>query len=78
MICAFREDECYCHRVLCDYLHFLEDWKVRYAPVTMEDEPDDRFVEACQMHDYIEFLADILIYAKFLCFGNGALTAPHD
>ena len=38
MISAFREDERYCHRVLCDYLHLLEDWKVRYAPVTMEDE----------------------------------------
>lgn len=60
MISAFREDERYCHRVLCDYLHLLEDWKVRYAPVTMEDEPDDRFVEACQMLDYIEYLADIL------------------
>ena len=55
MISAFREDERYCHRVLCDYLHLLEDWKVRYAPVTMEDEPDDRFVEACQMLDYIEY-----------------------
>ena len=28
--------------------------------MTMEDEPDDRFVEACQMLDYIEYLADIL------------------
>lgn len=60
MIRAFREDERYCHRVLCDYLHLLEDWKVRYAPVTMEDEPDERFVEVCQMLDYIEYLADIL------------------
>lgn len=29
---AFREDEMYCQRVLCDYLHVLENWKVRYAP----------------------------------------------
>jgi DNA primase len=34
MIKAFREDELYCHRVLCDYLHFLESWKVQYAPKT--------------------------------------------
>lgn len=60
MIRAFREDESCCQRVLCDYLHLLEDWKVRYAPVSMEEEPDDRFVEACQMLDYIEYLADIL------------------
>ena len=60
MIRAFREDERYCHRVLCDYLHLLEDWKVQYTPATMEEEPDNRFVEACQMFDYIEYLADIL------------------
>ena len=60
MIKAFREDERYCHRVLCDYLHLLEDWEVQYAPVTMEEEPDDRFVEACQMRGLIEYLADIL------------------
>ena len=40
-----------------DYLHLLEDWKVRYAPKTPDDDLDDRFVEACQMIDYIEYLA---------------------
>lgn len=49
-----------CFRVLTDYLHLLEDWKVRYAPKTPEDAWDDRFVEACQMLDHIEYLADIL------------------
>ena len=56
----FREDEMLCFRVLMDYLHLLEDWKVRYAPKTTDDDLDDRFVEACQMIDYIEYLADIL------------------
>ena len=56
----FREDEMMCFRVLTDYLHLLEDWKVRYAPKTSDDALDDRFVEACQMLDYIEYLADIL------------------
>lgn len=60
MIRAFRDDERYCQRVLCDYLHLLEDWKVRYAPKNMDDDYDDRFVEACQMLDYVEYLADIL------------------
>lgn len=64
MVKAFREDELYCQRVLCDYLHLLEDWKVRYAPTSPEDELDDRFVEACQMLDYIEHLADILTVAE--------------
>ena len=60
MIRAFRDDERYCQRVHCDYLHLLEDWKVQYAPASMNEEPDDRFVEACQMLAYIEYLADLL------------------
>jgi len=52
MIKAFREDELYCHRVLCDYLHLLENRKVQYAPKTPEEAWDDRFTEALQMHDY--------------------------
>ena len=55
-----REDEMLCFRVLMDYLHLLEDWKVRYAPKTPDDDLDDRFVEACQLLDYIDYMADIL------------------
>lgn len=61
---AFREDEMYCQRVLCDYLHVLEDWKVRHAPPSPEAEWDDRFVEACQMLDYVEYLADVLTFEE--------------
>ena len=56
----FREDEMLCFRVLTDYLHLLENWKVLYAPKTPDEPYDDRFVEACQMLDYIEYMADIL------------------
>ena len=56
----FREDEMLCFRVLMDYLHLLEDWKVRYAPRTPDESYDDRFVEACQMHCHIEYMADVL------------------
>ena len=56
----FREDEMMCFRALADYLHLLEDWKVQYAPKTPDDDPDDRFVEACQMLERIEYLTDIL------------------
>ena len=56
----FREDKMLCFRVLTDYLHLLEDWKVRYAPKTPDEPYDDRFVEACQMHCHIEYMADIL------------------
>ena len=56
----FREDEMLCFRVMTDYLHLLEDWKVRYAPKTPDEPYDDRFVEALQMHCHIEYMADIL------------------
>ena len=56
----FREDEMLCFRVLTDYLHLLEDWKVWYAPKTPDEPYDDRFVEALQMHCHIEYMADVL------------------
>ena len=61
---AYRQEEVRCLQVLCDYLHLLESWKVQYAPKTPEDVLDDRFVEACQMLDYVEYLADFLIAAE--------------
>lgn len=57
---AFQREELHCQRLLCDYLHLLERWKVQCAPKAPDDTIDDRFVEACQMLDYIEYLADIL------------------
>lgn len=61
---AFQRDEMRCQRVLCDYLHLLEDWKERYAPSSPEEEWDDRFVEACQMLDRVEYLVDVLTFEE--------------
>ena len=61
---AFQNETLHCQRILYDYLHLLEHWKVQYAPETPEDTLDDRFVEACQMLDYIEDLTDILTFAE--------------
>lgn len=60
---TFQREELHCQRVLCDYLHLLEDWKERYAPSGPDEAWDERFVEACQMLDHIEHLADILTFA---------------
>lgn len=60
---AFRNDEMYCQRVLCDYLHLLERWKVEYAPQSPEEELDGRFVEACQMMEYVNYSLDVLTFA---------------
>ena len=54
------EQERLCVRVLRDYLHLLEEWRTKYAPKTPDEMPDDRFVEALQMIDCIEYLLDIL------------------
>lgn len=60
LVKAFRQEELYCHQVLCDYLHLLEHWRQAFAPTSPNDGLDDRFVEACQMLDYVEYLVDIL------------------
>ena len=56
----FRESERLCFSVLTDYLHLLRGWKVRCAPNAPDESLDDRFVEACQMHCHIEYMADVL------------------
>ena len=43
------DNERLCFRVLREYLQILQGWKVRFSPQTLEDDPDDRFVEACHM-----------------------------
>ena len=70
---AFRNDEMYCQRVLCDYLHLLERWKVEYAPQSPEDDPDGRFVEACHMIEYVNHLLDV----SHVC-GTGAAREAVD
>lgn len=56
-----KQDERLCINVLSGYLHLLEDWKERYAPEAPEDEPDERFVEACHKLEYVEYLNDLLL-----------------
>jgi len=60
----YRQAEQKCFRVLCDYLHLLERWKVEYAPQSPEDELDDRFAEACHMIEYVDHLLDVLMFAE--------------
>ena len=57
----FREDQLRCQRVLSEYLRLLTDWKKRYAPTDPDAEPDDHYVEACQMIETIDYLTDLLI-----------------
>ena len=61
---AFQKEELHCQRILYDYLHLLERWKMQYAPKTPEDTLDDRFVEACHMIEYVNDLLDVLMFAE--------------
>ena len=54
------EQEKLCLQVLRDYLHLLEEWRIKYAPKTPEEALDDRFVEALLMVDCIEYLLETL------------------
>ena len=45
---------------LRDYRNRLRRWKAEFAPRSPEDEPDERYVEACKKLDYIEYLMDTL------------------
>ena len=55
-----RENERLCFSELSDYARVLRDWKVRYAPQSPAEAPDERFVEACHKLDEVEYYLDIL------------------
>ena len=52
-----------CQKMVCEYLHRLEKWKVLYAPGSPDLPMDERFEEACENLSYIEYLADYLTFA---------------
>ena len=55
-----RQDEAFCTRALVDCEAALRNWKEQYAPSSPDDPWDDRFVEACNMLDYVSAMVDIL------------------
>lgn len=57
----FYEDEQECYIALLGYLKLLEHWEKKYPPTSQIVTPDPRFIEACQMKSYVEYLCDIFI-----------------
>ena len=53
-----------CQKMVCEYLHRLEKWKVIYAPKHPDLPMDERFEEACENLSYVEYLADYLTFAE--------------
>ena len=56
-----RQKEIRVENVLADYYRILRRWFSGYAPRAPDDEIDQRFVEACQKLDYVEYLLDELV-----------------
>ncbi len=57
---VFRKKERLCLSTLTQYEALLRKWKTEHRPRTPESQIDDRYQEACQMLDYVEYLADFL------------------
>ena len=53
---TFRDRERNALRVLEAHLKLLKLWKTAYEPKAPEEPEDDRYVTACQMMDYDEYL----------------------
>ena len=60
----FEEWEQESIRILSDYLHLLEEWKIRYAPKTPEEEWKAEFIEACQQTEKINYHLDLLVFGE--------------
>ena len=50
-----------CIRILSDYLHLLEEWKIKYAPGNLEDGWKEEFIESCQQIEKVSYYLDILL-----------------
>lgn len=62
----FYEDEQECYIALLGYLKLLEQWEQKYSPTSQIVTPDPRFIKACQMKSYVEYLCDIFITGSIM------------
>lgn len=57
---SFRMDHLRCQRLLDSYLNLLLRWQKQYEPISPDEEWDDRYVEACQMLESVDYMASML------------------
>ena len=60
-----RKQEAFCQRVMCEYLHLLQEWLEHEKPLlsdTSGENWSEHFLEACQMRSVAENLADVLTF----------------
>lgn len=56
----FQTDLRRCQKALVEYLELLIRWQRDYAPRSLDDEPDERYIEACRMLEPIDYMASLL------------------
>ena len=56
----FRTDLLRCQQILDNYLNLLIRWQRKYAPQSPDEEPDERYAEACQMLEPMDYMAYML------------------
>ena len=56
----FRTDLLRCQQILDEYLNLLIRWQRKYAPRSPDEEPDERYVEACQMLEPMDYMVSVL------------------
>lgn len=57
---SFRTDHLRCQRLLDSYLNLLIRWQRDHAPTSPDEPWDDRYVEACQMLEPIDYMVSVL------------------
>lgn len=62
----FHKGEQECYLALLGYLKLLEHWEQKYSPTSQIATPDPRFIEACQMKSYVEYLCYIFITGSIM------------
>ena len=56
----FQKDLRRCQKTLDEYLELLIRWQRDYAPRSPDDEPDERYIEACRILEPIDYMASLL------------------
>lgn len=65
MIVTYRERENRTYRLLADYCKYLEDCRIRYAPLSPEERPHPLFVTALCELEMFRYYRDLFIYGEF-------------
>lgn len=62
---VLEEDFSKCWNLYCDYLHLLRHWEKTLCPQSMDDDYDERFVEALHNIHRVEYYLDELMDADW-------------